>query len=79
MLPLFVTKALLKAVITASVAVPDMFPKEAVMMAVPPLTAVASPVEPVIVATPALSELHVTNVVTSCVAPFDKVPFALNC
>lgn len=67
---------------TVSVVQPDTPPNVAVMVVEPAATAEAKPFEPdalLIVATPVFDELHVANVVKSWVAPFDKVPLALNC
>ena len=79
LLPPLVAKALLLAVITDNVVEPTTLPKVAVIAVVPMATAVASPLELVMVAIPVIAELQVTKVVKSCVAPFDRTPVALNC
>jgi hypothetical protein len=68
--------------VTASVAVPVMFPEVAVIVVEPAATEVASPLEPaalLIAATPAVDELQVTAVVRFCVVPSENVPVAVNC
>lgn len=56
------------AAVTVREVSPEMLPDVAVMVLVPMLTDVANPLEPaalLIVATPVLGELHVTDVVIS--------------
>jgi hypothetical protein len=52
--------------------------KRAVMVAVPGTTAVASPVEELMLAIPVLLELHATWLVTFSAAPDEVVPMAMN-
>jgi len=64
------------------VAAPEVLPEAAVIVAVPAATGVTCPLEPaalLIVATDAFDELHVTDVVMSCVLLSEKVPVAVSC
>jgi len=59
-----------------------MLPDEAVMVVVPAASEVTNPLEPamlLIVATFVSEEIHVTEVVRSCVVPFELVPVAMSC
>jgi hypothetical protein len=61
---------------------PEMLSDEAVIVVVPATDEVTNPLEPavlLIVATPVSEELHVTEVVKSCVVPFEYVPVAMSC
>ena len=62
---------------TASVVPAEMAPKAEVMVVVPAVRAVTRPL-PLIVATAVLLEAQVTELVTSCVVPSEKVPMAVN-
>lgn len=62
--------------LTSNDAVADPLPELAVMVVVPVVTAVATPVF-VIVATDVFEEDHFAEVVTSCVVPFTVVPVAV--
>ncbi len=64
--------------ITVTVVLPRILPEVAVMVAVPPATAVARPVL-VTVATDKLDELQVTEEVITLVVPSENVPVAVNC
>jgi hypothetical protein len=64
------------AALTVSVASPVVPPRDAVMVLVPSRTPVAT--APVIVATPALADVHVASAVTSCVDPSLYLPVAVN-
>ena len=66
------------AVVTVRVVDPEMLPDVAVIVVVPAATEVAFPLEPM-VATDVVDELHVTDVVRSCVVLSEKVPVAVNC
>jgi hypothetical protein len=68
--------------VTVSAAVPTVLPNVAVIVVEPAATDVARPLEPaalLIVATPAVNEFQVTDVVRSCVELSEYVPVALNC
>jgi hypothetical protein len=67
--------------VTVIVVVPVLPPKVAEMVAEPTLTAVASPLEPIVllIVTLASFEAHVTDVVMSCVVLSENVPVAVNC
>ena len=70
------------AAVTVKLVLPLIEPELAVIMAEPVPTLVASPcvfTALTIVATVAVSELHCTVLVTSCVLPSVKVPVAVNC
>ncbi len=70
------------AAVTVSVVDPDMLPDPAVIVVEPAATGVATPLEPaalLIVATPVLDELQVTDVVRFRVEPSEYVPVAVNC
>ena len=64
--------------ITVTVVLPRILPEVAVMVAVPPTTAVTRPVV-LTVATVKLDELQVTCVVISWVVPSENVPVAVSC
>ena len=60
------------AAVTVSVVDPDVLPDVAVIVVVPAATDVARPLEPaalLMVATPAVNEFQVTDVVRFCVVP----------
>jgi hypothetical protein len=63
--------------VTVSVVLAEMAPKVAVMVVVPAVRAVTRPL-PLIAATAVLLEVQVTELVTSCVVPSEKVPMAVN-
>ena len=63
---------------TVRIVLPETVPKVAVMVAVPPETAVASPLL-LTVATSVFDEFQVACVVISKLAPSEKVPMAVNC
>ena len=70
------------AAVTVKLVLPLIEPELAVIMAEPVPTLVASPcgfTTLLIVATVAVSELHCTVLVTSCVLPSVNVPVAVNC
>jgi hypothetical protein len=70
-----------EALVTVSVAVPETLPELAVMVEVPPLTPVASPLVPpalLMVATLVAEEVHVTELVRFCVLWSLSVPVAMN-
>ena len=59
-----------------------MLPDKAVIVVVPAASEVTNPLKPavlLIVATPVSEELHVTEVVRSCVVPFEYMPVARSC
>jgi hypothetical protein len=64
--------------VTVRVVFAETSPEVAVMVVVPAVTAVASPLLST-VATAVLEELQVTEMVTSWVVPSEKVPVAVNC
>ena len=67
--------------VTVSVVFPETFPDAHVIMVVPTPTAVANPFDPaalLIVATPVVAELQVTDAVIFCVVLLEKVPVAVN-
>lgn len=66
------------AKVTVSTVEPDTLPAVAVIVVVPTVRQVASPVL-LIVAISVLEELHVTDEVTSSVLLSEKVPVAVNC
>lgn len=66
------------ALVIVKVADPDIEPDEAAIDVVPGETAVTTPVL-LTDATPGCEELHITELVTSCIVPSVKVPMALNC
>ena len=63
---------------TVSVVLAETAPEVAAMVVVPAVRAVTRPF-PLIVATAVLLEVQVTELVTSCVVPSEKVPMAVNC
>jgi hypothetical protein len=68
--------------VTVSVAVPVTLPDVAVIVVEPAATDAAKPLDPtalLIVAAPAIDELHVTAAVKSCVVLSEYVPMAVNC
>ena len=68
--------------VTVTVAVPEMLPDVAVIVVEPPAKAVANPLDPaalLILATDAVDEFHVTDVVRFCVELSEYVPVAVNC
>jgi hypothetical protein len=68
--------------VTVTVAVPETLPDVAVIVVEPPATAVAKPLDPaalLILATDAVDEFHVTDVVRFCVELSEYVPVAVNC
>jgi hypothetical protein len=70
------------AAVTVSVVDPDMLPSVAVIVVEPGVSDVARPLEPpalLMVATPAVNEFQVTDVVRFCVVPSEYVPVAVNC
>jgi hypothetical protein len=70
------------AAVTVSVVKPDMLPEPAVIVEVPGTVVVASPCEPfalLMVATDVDDEIHVTDIVKSCVVLSVYVPVAVNC
>jgi hypothetical protein len=70
------------AAVTVSVVDPDLPPNVAVIVVEPAVTDVARPLEPdalLMVATPAVNEFQVTDVVRFCVVPSEYVPVAVNC
>ena len=67
--------------VTVTVVEPEILPDVAVIVAEPLPTAAASPLLPdvlLIIATLVLEELHVTDVVMTCVPLSEKVPVAVN-
>ena len=68
--------------VTVSVAVPETLPDVAVIVVEPAATAVANPLEPaalLMLATDAVDEFQVTDVVRFCVELSEYVPVAVNC
>jgi hypothetical protein len=68
--------------VTVSVVEPDILPETAVIVVEPAPAEVATPLVPtalLIDAMPVDNELHVTNVVMSCVVLSENVPTAVNC
>ena len=63
--------------VTVRVVDPAMLPDAAVIVVDPAATAAADPL--LMVATPVLDELHVTEAVKSCVVLSENVPVAVNC
>ena len=60
----------------------DMFPDAAVIIVSPTATVAANPFEPsllLMVATAGVDELQITESVTSCCEPSEKLPVAVNC
>jgi hypothetical protein len=66
------------AAFTVRGALPDTPPKDAEIVVVPTLKALASPLT-VIEAIPVADEFHTTDPVMSCVDESEKVPVAVNC
>ena len=70
------------AELTVRVVEPEMLPEVAVIVVLPAATGVTCPLEPaalLMVATDALDELQVTDVVIFCVLLSEKAPVAVNC
>jgi hypothetical protein len=68
--------------VTVNVVDPDLLPNVAVIVVEPAVTDVARPLEPdalLMVATPAVNEFQVTDVVRFCVVLSEYVPVAVNC
>ena len=65
--------------VTESVVDPTMLPDAAVIVVNPEAIAVANPLLILMVATPVLDELQITDAARSCVVLSVKVPVAVNC